>query len=63
MEIKCKNCGLAPDQIDEYIDIADEEEMSPEEYVISEEGTYNPTTGRFYCTDCYIKVGEPLGTA
>ena len=32
-------------------------------YVRENEGTYNPDTGYFYCTDCYIKIGMPLGTA
>lgn len=29
------------------------------EYVIHEEGTYNPTNGHFLCDDCYIAAGMP----
>lgn len=32
---------------------------TPEQYVIYNEGTYNPATGHFLCTDCYIKAGMP----
>ncbi|MNG13225.1 hypothetical protein D3C84_968920 [compost metagenome] len=45
----------------EYIELAAEEHMSPEEYVIREEGTYNGfEKERFYCTPCYIAAGMPL---
>lgn len=59
----CKVCRKQPHEIEEYVDIAREEEMTPEEFVRQEEGTYNRETGMFYCTDCYVKVGMPLGTA
>jgi len=36
---------------------------SPSEIVRTEEGTFNPHTKMFYCTDCYFKAGMPLGTA
>lgn len=32
-------------------------------YVLDEEGTYNRITDHFYCDDCYIKLGQPLGVA
>jgi hypothetical protein len=60
--IKCKSCGLKPAEIFEYIDAAEAEGMSPDEYVIEFEGTYNPREGTFYCTDCYIADGMPTGT-
>lgn len=59
----CVNCKKKPSELDEYVDIAEEENMTPDEYVIDQEGTYNPINGHFYCTDCYIKVGMPLGVA
>ena len=59
----CKVCGKAPEEIDEYIDMGNDAEMTPEEFVRQEEGTFNPETGMFYCTECYIKIGMPLGTA
>ena len=63
MEIKCKECGKTPDVIEEYIEMGREENMTPTEYVIQEEGTLNRATGFFYCTSCYIKIGMPLGKA
>lgn len=48
-----------PDQIEEYIEEAKDEEMTPDEYVRSAEGTYNRANGHFTCTDCYIKMGMP----
>jgi hypothetical protein len=30
---KCRGCGKTPDQIKEYVSIAEDEDMSPEEYV------------------------------
>lgn len=61
--MRCKVCGKAPEEIDEYVDMGEVEGLTPEEFVRQEEGTYNPETGMFYCTACYIKIGMPLGTA
>ena len=33
--------------------------LTIEEYVRSEEGTYNKTNGHFLCTWCYIAAGVP----
>lgn len=63
MNIECKCCKLHPSAIAEYIDTAYEENISPEDYVIDNERTFNDSTGKFYCTKCYIKEGIPLGTA
>ncbi|WP_346890711.1 hypothetical protein [Clostridium sp. UBA3887] len=63
-EIKCKVCGRHPSKINEYIGmVADGEYQTEEEAVIHNEGTYNPETGLFYCTECYFKDGMPLGKA
>lgn len=62
-ELRCKVCGKAPAEIDEYVDMGKEEDMTPDEYVRCEEGTLNRATGLFYCTLCYIKIGMPLETA
>ena len=62
-EVKCKICKRKPAEISEYIEAAAEEDITPEEYMKQEEGTYNRETGLFYCTTCYIKIGMPLGTA
>lgn len=63
MEIRCKYCNKTPAEISEYIHAAKECKCTPEEYVIQEEGTYNPMTGKFYCTECYVKLGCPSGKA
>lgn len=62
-DLRCKGCGKAPNEINEYILAAEDEEITPELYVIREEGTYNRETGLFWCTRCYIKAGMPLGKA
>lgn len=61
--MKCKVCGKQPHEIEEYVYYAKENEMTPEEFVWQQEGTYNPETQLFYCTECYFRVGMPLGTA
>ena len=63
LEIKCAICGLKPSEILEYSSEAKLLGISPDDYVIEEEGTYNPKNGHFYCTSCYIKIGMPLGVA
>lgn len=60
--MKCKVCGKHPSEIDEYVEMAEGEEIT-ESFMVNEEGTYNPVTKEFYCTDCYIKIGMPLGKA
>jgi len=55
----CTGCNKTADEIQEYIESAEESDMTVEEYVRSEEGTYNPTNGHFLCTDCYIVAGMP----
>lgn len=60
---RCKRCLKEPHQIQEYIDLAEEIECTPEQAVIAEEGTYNPKSKLFYCTRCYIQAGMPLGKA
>jgi hypothetical protein len=55
----CIGCKKHPEQIEEYVEVAAEEEMTPDAYVASEEGTYNRDTGHFLCTDCYVAAGMP----
>lgn len=61
MEMRCKVCNKKPSELKEYIIEAEDCECTPEEYVRYNEGTFNRETGLFYCTECYIKVGLPLG--
>ncbi|MFA1819035.1 hypothetical protein ACDX78_02325 [Virgibacillus oceani] len=58
----CPFCKRKPNEIPEYVQQANQEEMSPVEYVRMDEGTYHPQTDLFCCTDCYIKQGMPLNT-
>jgi hypothetical protein len=55
----CTGCNKHPDKIEEYIEMAENEEMTPDEYVRHEEGTYNRANGHFLCTMCYIRAGQP----
>jgi len=55
----CIGCNKKPDEIEEYVEMAAIEEMTPNDYVSSEEGTYNPQNGHFLCTECYISCGQP----
>jgi hypothetical protein len=55
----CIGCNKTPEQIDEYKYGAQEYDISPNQYVRSEEGTYNPANGHFMCTNCYINAGQP----
>jgi hypothetical protein len=59
MEIICSGCSKRPEEIDEYIMAADDEGMTPEQYVREEEGTFNSENGHFLCTSCYVAVGCP----
>ena len=34
-------------------------DMTPEQFVRREEGTFNIENGHFLCTDCYIAAGMP----
>lgn len=55
----CTGCKKHADEIEEYIEIAKEESMTPDDYVRKEEGTYNRANGHFLCTKCYVKAGMP----
>lgn len=55
----CVGCHKHPSEIDEYVEGAADEEITPDEYARTEEGTYNAENGHFLCTSCYIKAGMP----
>lgn len=59
IEIRCNGCLKSPGDIPEFVDSADDEGCTPEEFVQREEGTYNPLNGHFLCTNCYIECGMP----
>lgn len=56
---RCIKCYKRPEDIPEYAEDAAAREMSPDDYVKDEEGTYNAANGQFLCNDCYIKAGMP----
>ena len=44
----------------EYLDsFIDNRVETREDYIRTEEGTYNPENGHFLCDDCYMAVGQP----
>jgi hypothetical protein len=59
MRYQCIGCGKSPDQLSEYVDAAAIEDITPNEYLKSEEGTLNHENGHFACTVCYVKMGMP----
>ena len=57
---RCFRCGKMPHELDEYVDAAhDEDDLTPEQFVKEEEGTYNPELNTFACTLCYVAIGAP----
>ncbi len=62
-DLKCVGCGKYPAELAEYVDAGAAEELSADDYVRENEGTYNQVNGHFYCTECYIADGMPLGVA
>ena len=60
---KCVGCHKEPKKLSEYVSMGKSEGMTPEQFVKSEEGTYNSRNGHFYCSPCYLKAGMPLGQA
>jgi hypothetical protein len=59
MKPLCIGCNKHPDEIEEYVETARDEGMTPDEYVREEEGTYNKSNGHFLCTTCYVNAGMP----
>lgn len=58
--MKCPYCDREPKHIPEYVEAAKRENITPDEYVRLEEGTFHHLTQLFCCTDCYIRIGLPL---
>ena len=59
-EPRCMECGRSASEIDEYVD--NPEGMGAAEFARTD-GTYNPITDHFWCTECYVRIGMPLGKA
>ena len=63
-ELRCNGCKRHPDKISRIDWFAEAEGYSDNaEFVKHAEGTYNPGNGHFWCDECYIKAGVPLGQA
>eukprot|EP00966_Prymnesium_polylepis_P317043 7325147-Prymnesium_polylepis.2 len=62
-KVMCARCKRAPEEFEEYILAAEDERITPTEYVKREEGTYDKETGLFWSTECYIILGCPIGKA
>lgn len=63
-ELICVGCSKRPADIPEYVSMAALEGLSSaDDFVRQEEGTLNASNGHFWCTDCYIAAGMPLGVA
>jgi hypothetical protein len=67
-EVRDPICGRRAADMDDYDSFIDREDLSkpatPEQrvdYVLNEEGTYDPASGQFLCDSCYIKAGQPSG--
>lgn len=58
-ELICTGCNKRPTEIEEYIEMGEVEDMTPDDYVWQEEGTLNHTNGHFLCTSCYMDAGMP----
>ena len=55
----CVGCNKHPVELEEYIEAAKDFNITPDQYVKEEEGTYNKLNGHFLCTPCYINAGMP----
>lgn len=69
VDLICFECGRRPSEIEEYVAMAAEQTreigrtVTPEKYVMREEGTLNRENGHFACDTCYIKIGMPAEPA
>lgn len=55
----CARCKRTPEVIPVYQALAVVEKLTPEQYVLEQEGTLDPITGKFLCDECYVAVGGP----
>lgn len=55
----CIGCNKQPHELDEYVEAAKANEVTPRDFVRQEEGTFNRDNGHFACTPCYAAMGMP----
>lgn len=60
---RCIDCHRTPSEIKEYVELAADAGLTPDDFVRRDEGTYNPTNGHFACSYCYIEMGSPVTPA
>jgi hypothetical protein len=56
-DLHCARCNRTPEATHGLF--AEEEGITPDEYVLTEEGTLDIESGAYLCDECYIAVGEP----
>ena len=55
----CAGCVRPPGEIPGIVEAAEDEGLSPNDYVLEVEGTLDEASGLFLCDRCYIKAGQP----
>jgi hypothetical protein len=61
---RCRRCGRLPESLPVYRDLVSRLGVkAARTRVRNDEGTYNAETGGFWCDECYIALGCPVGTA
>ncbi len=60
---RCANCKEKAEDLPEYIEASERENMSVNDYVLLYEGTFNQTNAHFLCWDCWNLLGQPEGVA
>jgi len=60
-EPTCFVCKKKASELTEYTTECIGWKLTPAQYVIKEEGTFNRESNHFCCTACYIDIGMPSG--
>lgn len=57
--MRCAKCNREPKDIPEYRDDYKEYGASSPDAMAREDGTFNPDSNSFVCTECYVGIGCP----
>lgn len=57
----CPGCKKQAHEIPSVKDFAADFELTPEQFIRHEEGTYNPVNEHFLCEDCFIRIEDVAG--
>lgn len=52
-------CGRSPAEIPYIVELSLVQGVTPDEWVLENEGTLNPENLHFACDECYIVLGTP----